>query len=444
MLHPLSCRRSRREAALGATIAGLTLAACAAVGGGDAGPGDAADVDGGVDSDIDVGDDAAPEPRLRCATQWPLAATALAGRPTETLYARVWLEGVTPTGGLDPALVVEVGCGPASDAPEGASWAWAEAAHNPACLGSTDEDEFMGTVTAPAAGALIWAARARYGAGAATLCDRADSGRAGSDDGWSPADAPSLTVEAPVSFGIVTLNLRCLLDDWDLRLPLIVDALAEAAPDAAGFEEACQEPGGRDNLAELVDAMRTRTGLDYEVSRTVTHRSWDLYDEGLAIVTPLHIVARDETDLPAGAFPRKALLTRIATPGGTVTFAATHLDHLNGSVRADQARALVNAVSAFAEAGEAVLVTGDFNEGPDGAVHPALVDAGFVDLWQALRPTEPGLTYPAAAPAERIDYVWAIAGEPALAPAAIELILDEDVGGVTGSDHFGLHATLGQ
>jgi endonuclease/exonuclease/phosphatase family metal-dependent hydrolase len=421
---------------LAAAFASVCLTACATVDDRDAGP----DADA-VDADVVDADDAETA-GLRCATQWPLESTAIVGRPTPMLYARVWLEGLTPSGGLDPALAVEVGCGPAADDPAAASWAWAPAAHNPSCLGCTDEDEFMGTVTPPVEGALIWAARARYGDDPAVLCDRADEGRAGSDDGWSPADAPTLAVEAPASLGVVSLNLRCLLDDWDLRRPLIVEAIAAAAPDLIGFEEACEEPGGRDNLTELVDALEARTGLDYEITRTVTHVAWDLYDEGIAIVTPHHIVEHDEADLPVGAFPRKVLLTRIDAPAETVTFASTHLDNLDGTVRADQADALVAAIGAFAPAGETIVLTGDFNEGPDGEVHPILTGTGFVDLWEELHPGEPGFTFPATDPTIRIDYVWTLAGETGLAPAAIERILADVVDGVTGSDHLGLSAVL--
>jgi len=59
-----------------------------------------------------------------------------------------------------------------------------------------------------------------------------------------------------------------------------------------------------------------------------------------------------------------------------------------------------------------------------------------------LRPGEPGYTFPADDPEIRIDYIWLDPGDAGLSPAVIERILVERVGGVTGSDHYGLAGVL--
>jgi endonuclease/exonuclease/phosphatase family metal-dependent hydrolase len=421
----------------GFVIVAAIMACGPATPGGDAG----GDGDGDADTlpDVEVDD----PPAMWCATQWPIETTTQVGVPTEPLFVRVRVEGVTPTGGADPALLVELGHGSSEEPPPMFStWYWSRAEHNARCDGCpTDQDEFMGTVTPDAAGDLIWAARVRYGDGMLMYCDRADGGRTGSRDGWTVSDAPRLTVTERPSLQVVSLNLRCLLDEWDRRLPIVVEALADIGPDVVGFQEACAEPGasGRDNLVELVSALEARTGLTYSAVRTVTHRAWDTYDEGLALVSPHELREHRAVDLPAGAFPRKVLLARVTTPAGEVVAATTHLDHQSAETRAAQAAALVAVLDELVgTSDDALVLTGDFNEGPSGSVHPMLRGAGFVDLWDALRPGEPGPTFPADDPQERIDSIWLRPGGSSLVPVTIERILENPVDGVTGSDHLGL------
>jgi endonuclease/exonuclease/phosphatase family metal-dependent hydrolase len=412
----------------------------------DATPHDAAPVDAAAPHDAAPHDaapvDAAAPPEGWCATQWPPDTATAAGYCTERLYARVRIPGVTPTGGANASLVVELGHGPHPDPPTAATWTWTAAAHNAACAGCTDDDEWMGSLTPTMAGDQRWAVRVRYNDSGWLQGDRADEGRTGSDDGWQSADAPTLRVSAPGEVKVVSLNLRCLLDDWDARLALIVSALAGADPDLMGFEEACAEPDGRDNLVELVDALSAATGRDYSVHRVVTHWSWDLYDEGLAVVAPHALRHADDVELPAGAFTRRVIRTRIVTPQGPLVMATTHLDHLSGDVRATQIAAVRDALADLAGVDEAVVLTGDLNEGPDGAVWPTLDGAGYTDLWDALHPGDPGYTFPAPDPTIRIDYVWLHPGASGFGPGAIARILDQEVGGVTGSDHLGLSASI--
>ena len=397
--------------------------------------------DGGPAGDGGLERDGGQERAIWCATQWPPATATAAGFPTERLFARVWIDGVTPTGGSTPSLKVELGSGPAGNPPGGPGWTWLPADYNSRCDGCGSNDEFMKTLLPQSAGVFLWSARVRYGSRPFLYCDRTDGNRQGSHDGWAAADAPLLTVSAPGGLKVLSLNLRCLLDNWDARLPVIADALAQADPDLLGFQEVCAKPGGRDNLAELLSALEGRTSRTYSVSRTTTHRSWEIYDEGLAIATPHRIALTGTAALPVGSFPRKLLLTRVITPQGPVTLATTHLDHLNSAIRNSQATAAVQALSNFAGGREAIFLTGDLNEGPEGGVHGVLSSAGFADLWQVLHPGESGYTFPAIGPTSRIDYVWLKAGSSQFAPSVISTILETVVGGLTGSDHLGLLAT---
>ena len=384
--------------------------------------------------------DAPPGPPTFCETQWPLASTAAVGHPSERLYVQLRVDGVTPSAGGDPALHVEVGHGLAAAPPS--SWTWEGAEWNPDCLSCGDREEWMGTVTPTAAGDYLWAARVAYGASAWVLCDRADGGRLGSTDGFAAADAPTLTASAPGPLRVVTQNLRCLVDSWDARLPVMADGIAAADPELLGVEEACAG-GGRDNLTELTAALHDRTGRDYQIVRTVTHASWSgAYEEGVAVVTPYRVAASQIVALPTGLFPRADVITRVITPQGPIVFAATHLDNLSADARVAEADTLLPALTAFVLPGEGVVQVGDFNEAPSDPVHGLFTAAGFVDSWAALHPGEDGFTFPSSAPTIRIDYVWLLAGDSGFAPGAIARILTDPVGGVYGSDHAGLSAVL--
>jgi endonuclease/exonuclease/phosphatase family metal-dependent hydrolase len=297
--------------------------------------------------------------------------------------------------------------------------AWTAAVYNPACLDCVDDVEFMASVTPAAPGVFTWGARARVGDGAWTACD----------------GAPSVQAAEPAPLTVVSLNLRCLVDDWDARLPVMVDALAAVDPDLIGVQEMCAG-GGRDNVNELLTALEARTLRAYTMERAFTHLSWgDAYDEGIAVIAAASRRDALVEELPPGAFPRKLLALRVVTEQGPIVLATTHLDHLDAATRASQAVDALAAIDGFAAEGEPVIATGDMNEAPDGAVHAAWAAAGFTDAWDALHPTDPGFTFPAAAPDARIDYVWVRGGAAAFAPAAATV-------GDFGSDHLGLAATL--
>ncbi|MBN1948023.1 MAG: endonuclease/exonuclease/phosphatase family protein [Bradymonadales bacterium] len=398
-----------------------------------------------ADQPMDQGADTLDRPDLDrtmwCAAQWPYATSTAVSVPTEPLYVQLRVEGVTPFEAADPSLAVEVGWGPLGTLPDQPAWRWSSAEFNPSCAYCGENEEYMGSVAPDQEGVFLWAGRISYAGNGPLYCDRADGGRAGSEDGWSVDDAGRIVVVDEGEISVISLNLRCLQDDWDRRLPIIADTLAALRPDLMGFQEVCAEPGGRDNLVELVDGLSQRTGAVYRVERTVTHRSWDRYDEGLALVSP-HTVGEFAAEaLPAGIFPRKVILWRASTPQGGVLFATTHLDYQSGEVRGEQIAVVVSELEERRRVGEPVILTGDLNESPGGAVQQALDAAGYTDLWDALRSSESGPTYPADDPSARIDYIWLNPGESGWEPGSIDRILDTPVAGVYGSDHLGLYAT---
>lgn len=249
------------------------------------------------------------------------------------------------------------------------------------------------------------------------------------------SDAPAGTLV------VVTINARCLIDDWDARLPILADGLVAAGVDVVGLQEVCSQPGGRDVLEELVAALTARGAGQFAFTRTTTHFAWDMYNEGLAILSRHPIGEVRVTELPAGALPRKLLAARIMAPAGPRLFGVTHLDHQSTATRGQQAQAVATALDAFAPGVPTVLV-GDLNETPGGSVSSALTAAGLVDAWQALKPSDAGYTFPASGPTIRIDYVWT-RGD-AVGATSIDRIFSMPAGSTYASDHLGIRAILGK
>ncbi len=270
---------------------------------------------------------------------------------------------------------------------------------------------------------------------AASACTQASSG---DPDGGAVSDGAAVDATTPAPLVVVTLNLRCLIDGWEARLPVIADGLAAAAPDVIGLEEVCLEPGGRDALEALVGALAARGVAPLASTRTVTHRAWDAYDEGLAILSRHPIGEVRVESLPPGAIPRKVLAARIDRAGDSFAFGTTHLDHQDAAVRARQAAAAATAVARLTSTGPRVLV-GDLNEGPGGGVSTAFEANAWVDTWAALHPGDAGPTFPSSSPTARIDYVWV---SSSLVPQAIERTFTLPLAGVYASDHLGLRAVL--
>jgi endonuclease/exonuclease/phosphatase family metal-dependent hydrolase len=97
-----------------------------------------------------------------------------------------------------------------------------------------------------------------------------------------------------------------------------------------------------------------------------------------------------------GLEPRAMIVARF----GAITVATTHLG-LVGEERLRHAQEILEALPSDGP----VIVAGDLNEGPDGPAVGTLLTR-FIDSF-ALAGEGPGYTFPASAPAHRIDYVLA-------------------------------------
>jgi endonuclease/exonuclease/phosphatase family metal-dependent hydrolase len=190
--------------------------------------------------------------------------------------------------------------------------------------------------------------------------------------------------------------------------------------------------GGRDALEELVAALEAR-GKHYVAVRAITHFAWNMYDEGVAVLSRVPVLASHVETLPMGIFPRKLVAIRAdAGAGRTFVFGGTHFDYQDATVRAAQASTCASTLAALASPGDAKLLAGDLNEQPGGMVATTFTAAGFTDAADA------GPTFPSDGPSIRIDYIYA----SGIGATAADRILTTPVNSVYASDHVGLKATF--
>jgi endonuclease/exonuclease/phosphatase (EEP) superfamily protein YafD len=108
--------------------------------------------------------------------------------------------------------------------------------------------------------------------------------------------------------------------------------------------------------------------------------------------------------------PRGVLVTRVTTSSGVeLRVLNTHLDaSRDDTYRLQEVDRLLATARGLPDA-VPVVVGGDFNATPDSETYARMTRAGFVDAWLACGRGD-GLTYPAAAPIKRIDYLFLPAG----------------------------------
>ena len=109
-----------------------------------------------------------------CDLQFPTTLDGTTGSPAGPVYGRVYVAGLTDSGGDAGEILGEVGFGPLGGDPTSvdAGWRWAVSAYNPSCSGCGNNYEYDGTLTAPSPGNYALAYRFSVDQGASfTDCD---------------------------------------------------------------------------------------------------------------------------------------------------------------------------------------------------------------------------------------------------------------------------------
>jgi endonuclease/exonuclease/phosphatase family metal-dependent hydrolase len=172
----------------------------------------------------------------------------------------------------------------------------------------------------------------------------------------------------------------------------------------------------RSGGVDQVVALQQATGFDAAFGPSLTH--FDGGEYGVAILSRRGIGYRSTVPLTvhppqtrAGGSqePRVALLAFAQASDASGRVINTHLDPADGPARAQEIARLVDLVHDQQASGAAFVVGGDLNSTPDNPVLEPLRSAGLHDAWQECG-SGAGLTYPADAPAKRIDYLFLSGG----------------------------------
>jgi endonuclease/exonuclease/phosphatase family metal-dependent hydrolase len=164
------------------------------------------------------------------------------------------------------------------------------------------------------------------------------------------------------------------------------------------------------NVDQLATLMRL-TGLHGAFGKSLDYQGGEY---GIATLSRWPITSQHVVQLPvvpeqtrAGGSiePRIALFVTTAAPAAALDVVNTHLDaSREDDYRRQEVVHLLDALAAHTA--PSLLLGGDFNSTPDNVfVAGALRNAGFRDAWVTCGRGN-GLTYPAAVPVKRIDYLY--------------------------------------
>lgn len=224
--------------------------------------------------------------------------------------------------------------------------------------------------------------------------------------------------------------------DFPARVSALADEIARARPHVVGLQEVDDveidirplRPRVSLHFLPMLQAALSSRGLNYVVAGDVanfavapvpgvslTDHDVILVDAARVSVGPSVIerhYALNIGTLAPGVEVRRGWVQIVATISGVdMTIASTHLEAIGPpALRTGQARELVQSVGTTLPA----VLLGDFNDVPDSATHLVITNAGFIDAWSALRPTESGSTCCQLADlsnaqsllARRIDYLF--------------------------------------
>lgn len=271
---------------------------------------------------------------------------------------------------------------------------------------------------------------------------------------WVPAPLPG----DGRSLRVLTCNIYNTSADWELRRPVLINAIRQLSPDLIALQETVLTSG--------YDQARDVLGDGYQLvnSRARLSGSWGA---SLASRWPV----RNVHELDQAVSPRAepwctTMIAEIDAPApvGPLLF-VNHFQSAHVAQELEREQQALLAAQAIerliAEQDRHAILTGDLNAGPEAASVRFLMGrqslAGtsvcYLNAWDRVHPGEPGHTFtnrsPLVAdahsdwPSQRLDHILLRFGEgggPSLDITGCEVVFDHPVNGIWPSDHFGLVA----
>jgi endonuclease/exonuclease/phosphatase family metal-dependent hydrolase len=254
------------------------------------------------------------------------------------------------------------------------------------------------------------------------------------------AGCSTLRLSRPEPIRVLVLNMHAGKDAAGRPNLDGVAALVKATGADVVLLQEVDRGTARSGQVDQVDALAQLTG--YSAAFGPSLLAYDGGEYGIAVLAREVIGYRATLPLPVSPVqtraggsrePRVALLAFLTVRGSSWRAITTHLDPVDDDARAQEV-ARVADYAREQQAGTPLVVGGDFNSIPANPVLGPLAAAGLRDAWLECGKGD-GFTYPAAAPAKRIDYLF-LTGE--LHCTAAE-VLETQV-----SDHRPLLVTIGR
>jgi endonuclease/exonuclease/phosphatase family metal-dependent hydrolase len=181
----------------------------------------------------------------------------------------------------------------------------------------------------------------------------------------------SLPLKAAQHWQMVTMNLHCMLDQWQQRLPLILDEIAKQSPDVISFQEVCTNPlSGESQIDFIKNYLATKNYPIQSSEIQYTHPAWGQYDEHLLILGK-HPAAQNEHGLLPPSLLQRAY---VALKINHTWYINTHLEYrdVDSSIRKEQIVFLINR---FID--QQHVIMGDFNSSPKSFEQNGLYQKGY-------------------------------------------------------------------
>jgi endonuclease/exonuclease/phosphatase family metal-dependent hydrolase len=200
------------------------------------------------------------------------------------------------------------------------------------------------------------------------------------------------------------------------NLQRIADLIGSNTPDIVLLQEVdrgTKRSGGVDQVGRLEES----TGYDGAFGASLI--SYDGGQYGIAVLSKRPIAYQSTISLPVapaqtragGSHEPRVALVVLANMDRRVMWRVvnTHLDPADEGAREQEVASLLTVTREQAAAGTPFVAGGDLNSTPESPVQQSLKAAGLRDAWLECGKGD-GFTYPADAPAKRIDYLF-LAGE---------------------------------
>lgn len=179
------------------------------------------------------------------------------------------------------------------------------------------------------------------------------------------------SVQAQNRRTMITINLHCMLDQWQRRLPIILDQIISQSPDIIAFQEVCSNPStGESQIAYINNYLNHRAYPIHSSEIIYAHAAWGKYDEHLMIVSKHSAIQTDKGLLPASLLQRVFVALKI----NDIWYINTHLAYrdVDAQNRKDQLQFIINRF-----ASDRHIIMGDFNSSPKSWEQSELYNRGY-------------------------------------------------------------------